>query len=252
MGEALDVLVEAPSMHPLDCLDDGGVKRAAPVLKKASIGYVVGQGVLERVLEVWEQPRLIEKLAGLEGGETAAERFLRPLGESLKERERHVLTKNGRGLEESFVLRRESVDAGGQNRLGRRRDLQGLRRLRQPVGPSFPREDLRLDQRPDALLEEEGIALRPLDQHSLERLQPSGVSKQGLEKCLGALRGQGVDAELSIIRLVPPAVTVLRSVVHGEQQAGSGQTLHHAVEEGLGLRVDPVQILEHQQEWLDL
>src|SRR5262249_22318500 len=124
--------------------------------------------------------------------------------------------------------------------------------LRQLVGPSLPRQDLRLDQRPDALLEEERIAFGPLDQQSLERLQLNGGPEQGLEQCLGALRWQWIDAELSIICLTPPALPVLGSIVHDEQQSGCGQTLHDTVEERLGLRVDPVQILEHQQQRLDL
>ena len=45
---------------------------------------------------------------------------------------------------------------------------------------------------------------------------------------------------------------VLRPVVHQEQQPGGGQALHQAVQERLGLGVDPVQVLEHQQERLDL
>src|SRR5262249_44761420 len=150
----------------------------------------------------------------------------RPLDESLKEYEGHVLAKNGRGLEVSFVLRREPVDARGEDRLGRRRDLQGLGRLRQLVGPSLPRQDLRLDQRPDALLEEEGIAFGPLDQQSLERLQLNGGPEQGLEQGLGALRWQGIDAELWLKRLSPPAVPVIGSVGPAVQPPRCADCVH--------------------------
>jgi hypothetical protein len=43
---------------------------------------------------------------------------------------------------------------------------------------------------------------------------------------------------------------VFRAVVHQQQQARRGQALHQAVEQGLGLGVDPVQILEDQQQGL--
>jgi hypothetical protein len=43
-------------------------------------------------------------------------------------------------------------------------------------------------------------------------------------------------------------VLVLRTVVDQQQQAGGGQALHHAVEKRLGLGVDPVQVLEDQQQ----
>jgi hypothetical protein len=47
-------------------------------------------------------------------------------------------------------------------------------------------------------------------------------------------------------------VLVLRAVVDQEQQAGGGQALHQAVEQGLRLPIDPVQVLKHQQQRLHL
>jgi hypothetical protein len=47
-------------------------------------------------------------------------------------------------------------------------------------------------------------------------------------------------------------VLVLRPVVHQEQQPGRGHALHQAVEQRLGLGVDPVEILEDHEHWLDL
>ena len=45
---------------------------------------------------------------------------------------------------------------------------------------------------------------------------------------------------------------VLRPVVDQQQEPGGGQALDQAVEQGLGLGIDPVQILEHQQQRLYL
>ena len=45
---------------------------------------------------------------------------------------------------------------------------------------------------------------------------------------------------------------VLRPIVHQQQQAGRGQALDEAIEEGLCLGINPVQILEHQQQGLHL
>ena len=45
---------------------------------------------------------------------------------------------------------------------------------------------------------------------------------------------------------------VLGAVVDQEQAAGRGQALDQAVEQGLGLGIDPVQILEDQQQRLHL
>jgi hypothetical protein len=99
----------------LDGLHDPGVKLPSPVLEQTPVGHVVGQGVLEGVLEVRKEPRLIEELGGLKSGETAAERLLRFLDDGVEEREGHVLAEDGRRLQEALVLRRETVDARGHD-----------------------------------------------------------------------------------------------------------------------------------------
>ena len=45
---------------------------------------------------------------------------------------------------------------------------------------------------------------------------------------------------------------VLRPVVDQEQEPGRGQALHQGVEQGLRLGIDPVQVLEDQQQRLHL
>jgi hypothetical protein len=66
------------------------------------------------------------------------------------------------------------------------------------------------------------------------------------------LGGQGVELELGIIGLVPPAVVELGAVVDEEEHSGGRDALHQAVEEGLGLGVEPVQVLEQPQHGLHL
>jgi hypothetical protein len=47
-------------------------------------------------------------------------------------------------------------------------------------------------------------------------------------------------------------VLVLGTVVYDEQQARRGQALNEAIEQSLGLAVNPVQILEDHHQRLDL
>jgi hypothetical protein len=69
VGENIDLLLQAVGVQSLDRLDEGGVQRAAPFLEQASVGDVVGQCVLERVLEIGKQASLVEELGRLELGE---------------------------------------------------------------------------------------------------------------------------------------------------------------------------------------
>jgi hypothetical protein len=47
-------------------------------------------------------------------------------------------------------------------------------------------------------------------------------------------------------------VLVLRAVIDQQQKAYGAQAVHDSVERGLGLAIDPVQVLEHDQQRLHL
>ena len=51
--------------------------------------------------------------------------------------------------------------------------------------------------------------------------------------------------------LAPPRVLELRTEIDQEEHGYRGQALDQIVQKGLGLGVDPVQVLEHQAERLD-
>ena len=65
MGELFDVLDETVGVEPLDRLRDARVERAAPLTEHAAVGDLVGEGVLERLLDLGEERRLVEELGGL-------------------------------------------------------------------------------------------------------------------------------------------------------------------------------------------
>jgi hypothetical protein len=45
---------------------------------------------------------------------------------------------------------------------------------------------------------------------------------------------------------------ILRPVVNKQQEPCGREALNELIEEGLGLGIDPVEILEDEQQWLDL
>ena len=124
--------------------------------------------------------------------------------------------------------------------------------LRQAIGARLADQHPGLHQRAHALLQEEGIALGARDQEPLERCQAGVVPQQGLEELVGARRRQRIEPQLRVVGLAAPAVLVLRAVVDQQQEAGRGQALDEAVEQRLGLGIDPVQVFEDQQQRLHL
>ena len=110
-------------------------------------------------------------------GESRPELLVRELGDPVEKPEGDVLSDHRGGLQETLLVEGQAIDPGGQDRLDRGRHLDRLDRLGEPVGTAGPGQGPRLDEGPDALLQEEGIARGPLGQQRLERGQPRIASE---------------------------------------------------------------------------
>ena len=127
-------------------------------------------------------------------------------------------------------------------------------RPRQPVGaalarraPSSPPASRTLSSRKNGLPSVRSIS------SALERARGSGPSPSSASSSSSALSArQRVEPELRVVGLAAPAVLVLGPVVDEQQQPRRRQALDQAVEQRLGLGVDPVQVLEHHEERLHL
>ena len=92
----------------------------------------MGQRVLERVLGIRKQGRLVEELGGPETFEAERQVLAADVGNRLQQLKRDVLAHHGGGLQEALLGRRQAIDPGGQDRLHRSRHLDGLHRPGQP------------------------------------------------------------------------------------------------------------------------
>src|SRR5713226_8510438 len=194
--------------------------------------------VLEGVLELGKESGLVEEFSGPQACETEPQRVLPVVHHGMQEVVQHVLPDDGRGLEEPLVLGRQSVDARRKDRLGGRRDLKRLERFHEAGRAAVAREGAGLDERSNALLQEEWIALGSIDQEALERQELVAHAEQGLEKLFGALDRERIDAE--------------QPVIHEHQDLRRRKALDDSVEQRLRLPVDPVEVLEYHDQRLDL
>ena len=142
--------------------------------------------------------------------------------------------------------RRQPVDARGEHGLDGGRHLDRVQSFREPERAALAGDHAGLDERPHALLEKERIALGPVEEQALERLQRTARPQQCVEQRRRALGREGIDPELGVVGLAAPAVLVLGAIVDEQQHARRRQTLDEAVEERLRLAVDPVQVLEEE------
>ena len=126
--QAFDLLGHPVPGERLQGLDNAGVQHPPPLLQQAAVGHLVGEGVLEGVLALGEEARLVEELGGLQVREAAVQRLLGQLGNGLQQRQGHLGANDGGGLEQALLLRRQPVDARRQHRLHRGRHLQAVGR----------------------------------------------------------------------------------------------------------------------------
>ena len=129
VGQPFDLLGQTVGIEPFDGFDDAGVQGPPPLLQETAVGHLVGEGVLEGVLELGEEAGLVEELGGLQVAEAAAQLLLGQLRDGLQEGEGHLGADDGRGLEEPLLLGRQAVDARRQDGLHRGGDLQAVEGL---------------------------------------------------------------------------------------------------------------------------
>ena len=213
---------------------------------------LLGQRVLEGVLQIGRHAGLVQEFGSLERRETATQVVDRPVDDGLENGEGHIPPDHRGGLEEILLILGEPVDPGGENRLDRGRDLDRRDGSTEPVGATISNERPGLYQASQALFQEEGIPLRPRDQQSPHVTEARVRSEQRVKHRLGTIRRQRIQSQLRVVRLAPPLVSILRPVVHEEEHARRWDAFHQAIKERLGLGINPVEILEDHQQRLEL
>ena len=173
------------------------------------------QRVLERVFGLREELRLVDELRSLQVIESATDGFIRQLGDLLEDREGHVFAYDGGGLQETFVLRRETIDARRQHRLDRRGHLDREDRVRQPIPSALPYQQLRLHQGPNGLFQEERVPA--VDEELLERCNGKIRAEERVQQLTRAVHGERVQPHLRVVRLIAPGMLVFGTVVREHQ-----------------------------------
>ena len=170
-GQGLDLIGQALGSETFEGRHDAGMEHAPPLLEHTAIGDLVRQGMLEGVLVLREESRLVEELGRLEVRESAMQCRLGHLGNRLQQGQRDLRTNDGGGLEEALRLGGQAVNACCQHRLHRGWHLDGGQRLFQTIGARRADQHARFDQGPHALLQEERVPLGALNQQPFQGLQ---------------------------------------------------------------------------------
>ena len=188
VGELFDVLGQALGMERLESLDDARVERAPAVLEEAPVAPRRASGRAGRCTRGRGRasPR-----RGTRRPEAASNPGASGPHSSSATASRSV---NGTSLPMTDAVWSSRLFSGASRSMRAARiawAVAGICRLCtglvEPIRPALAREDLRLDQGPDALFEEERIPFRSLDQEPLEGMQTGVRSEERLEQLLGTL-----------------------------------------------------------------
>ena len=155
MRKPVDLLAQAFFIQLLDGVDDTRMDFAAAFAKHPAIGNLLGQGVLEIVLQIGKHLRGEKKLAGLQSGEQGVEHVFRQPGDGPQQHQRDLLPNNRRDLQQAPFGGGQRVDARGEHRQDRGRDLAALERLGQPIAATLAFQDAAIGKASYDLLDEE-------------------------------------------------------------------------------------------------
>src|SRR5262249_3708188 len=118
-----DLFSQAIGVEAFHCVDDAGVDVATAIAQHPGVGDVVGERVLESVLQVGKELSCIKKLGILQIAQQAAEVVLREPGNPVQQGQRDVVTNDRRLLQETLLGGLQRIDPGGEHRLDGGRDF---------------------------------------------------------------------------------------------------------------------------------
>ena len=231
---------------PLAALEPAGetcVQLRPLRLRQAAVGDLPSERVLDRILALARQRRpgapADEVTLGeqLEVGHAADELVDRTRPENTPDYRRR--------LQRRLLCRRQQVDASGEHRLHRVRDLKVRRQLLARPGAVAAHEHTAVDQRRQQLFDEKWIALRPLDDDVPHRRRQ--LDAEQLVEQLGRHRGRERVEKDRMPGPGGPALEQLRPP-RGEHEQRPIHPGHERVEQLEQLVVGPVHVLnEHDR-----
>jgi hypothetical protein len=245
VGQPLQVLAEAVRIEGLDDLDDPRVESLPPVPGEAAIRDILGEGVLEGVLQLRKQSRLVEKLRGLQAAQAGSQRVLPEPGDRAQHGEGHG-PADDRGhfqdLSQGVGKPLHASEDGRLDGVGHRRPIPGAgHHDARPVAA----HRARLLERSHQFLDEEGIALRLLDDERPELRRQIVGAEQPLGDAERIGIRQGGQRQARVKAPIAGRRAVAGTAAQEEQNPLGGDAVDQSNDPVLGGRIAPVHVLQH-------
>ncbi|MGH7821679.1 MAG: hypothetical protein ACREQ9_18100 [Candidatus Binatia bacterium] len=121
--ELVVVLLDSVDEQGFDRPADSLVKRSSPLYEERPIPHLLREGVLEEVTRLRGIRLFVDELAALEPLQVLSQIAFDAIRDLPQQLEGELPTDHRRGLEELLRRRFEAIDAGGEDALNRRRNL---------------------------------------------------------------------------------------------------------------------------------
>ena len=236
--ESIVRIFEPLGVHRLERAADRGVERLAAGGEQALVGDLLGERVLEDVHRFDRSAQLVQELEAPQLAERGPERE-RVAPHGSQQPRRDLAAEDGGGLEEALGILRQPVDARHEDVLDRGRDRPDVAQLRV------------VEQRSAQLLDEEGIAFRLVEDRPRHRLRCWRLAKDGARHRQAILGREWAQRDLRRVGLVDPCHTVAGPVGHDDEDRQASQTFSQRAQVLLRGCVDPVQVLNPEDQWPD-
>jgi hypothetical protein len=239
VGQSLRHVVEPLGVEVFERPAGGGVQRLTAVDQQAIVGHVLGERVLEDVGRLVGRQALVEEL---EPPELQQIRFQdpRPIPDRGQKAQGELAPQHRGRLEHALGLLREPIDPRHEDPVDGVRDGQ------------IPRWAGLLRHGPRELLEEERISFGLVEDELGHRVGEVPRWEDRVDHGQTVLTGEPVEGELRGVGLVHPRRPVAGSVCAHQKDRRTGEVLDQGDEVVLRRLVDPVEILDGEDQRLAL
>ena len=231
-------IFEPFGVHRLEGAADSSVERLTAGGQQALVGDLLGERVLEDVHRLGRSAQLVQELEAPQLAERGLERAsVAPHGSQQPRRD--LAAEDGGGLEEALGVLRQPVDARHEDFLDRGRDRPDVAQLRV------------VEQGSAQLLDEEGITFRLVENRPRHRLRCSRLAKDGTRHRQAIFWREWAQRDLRRVGLVDPCDAIAGPIGRDEEDRQAGQTFSQRAQVLLRGCVDPVQVLNREDQWPD-
>ena len=239
MREAVHDLAEPARVEPLERARGRGVEGAALGLRHAPVDRLLGERVLEDVARLAGARPLVQELEPREVAEARLD-AVGPVPEGVQQAQGDLPAEDRRRLQEAPGLGGQPVEAREQNL------LDGVGHGERPAQLAV------LAHRPRQLLEEEGVALGPRQDELGDRLGDGHRREHGAEDAQAVRGREGLERDLRGVGLLHAPRPMPRTAGQEQQDARARQSIDQRVQVGLRRPVDPVDVLDDEDQGLAL